>query len=117
MTAAGRKWCENAVDGIGCFYAVVGAIVLGVMQIHDKGKFGKKVMLYAAAWMTWWASKWSFDYGSILLTKPAPEMAAGAAIIAAIITPVIGLTGWVLKSYLTESTESQRIAAGQAGAD
>jgi hypothetical protein len=110
MTAT-RRWCEFAVEGIGCFYSVLSALV----AIHDKGKFGKKITLYGSVWMTWWASKWSFDYATILLTKDAATLAAGGVVVIGVMTPVIGLTGWVLKTYLAESTESQRIIANQGG--
>jgi hypothetical protein len=105
-----HRWCGVAIDAIECFYAVVSAIVLGLTTMHDKGKFGKKATLYGSFYLTWVACKWGFEYTIAEAGKPGLET---AAVIGAVLTPTLGLTGWVFKNYLSESTESQRIAASQ----
>jgi hypothetical protein len=103
--------CEPVAYWFRCLWIVVGAFVLGAMDIHDRGRLGKKLSLYAAGWMTWWSSKWTFDYATILLTKDAATMAAGAAVIASVASPVLALTGWIIKKYLEDSADQRRVEA------
>jgi hypothetical protein len=82
--------------------------VLGLTDIHDRGKFGKKTMLYAAGWLTWTASKWAYEYTIAEAGKPGLET---AAVLGAVLTPIYGLTGWVFKSYLGDSADQRRANA------
>jgi hypothetical protein len=100
--------CAALVDGMGCFYAVVGAAVLGLTRIHDEGKFGKKSMLYASFYLTWVACRWGFEYTVAEAGKPGLET---AAVIGAILGPTLGLTGFVFKFYLGDSADARRVDA------
>jgi hypothetical protein len=108
MTAAGKRWCDDAVTGIRCFYAVAGAFVLGLTRIHDEGRFGKKAMLYASFYLTWVASKWGFEYTIAEAGKPGLET---AAVIGAVLTPTLGLTGWIFRTYMADSADARRVEA------
>lgn len=106
-----KTYCDATVRGIKCLWAVVYAVVVGAADIHDKAKLGKKVMLYSAGWATFWAGKWCLDYATILLTKDAQTMAAGALVITGVTGPIFALTGYILRKYLEEATASQQIIA------
>ena len=90
-------------------WAVVGAVVLGAAEIHDKAKFGKKALHYVVLFITLWSVKWAFEYTISQSGKPGIDT---AAVIAAVLTPLAGLQAMVFKYYLNESTESERIQAG-----
>jgi hypothetical protein len=108
--------CDRVVSLLGCFWQIVGAVVVGAADVHDRAKLGKKLMLYSAGWATFWAGKWCLDYATILLTKDAQTMAAGALVITGVTGPIFALTGYVLRQYLNEATASQQIIADQSNA-
>jgi hypothetical protein len=103
--------CVATIHAINCAWAVAAALVVGAAGVHDRAKLGKKIMLYSAGWATFWAGKWCLDYATILLTKDAQTMAAGALVITGVTGPIFALTGYILRKYLEEGTESQRIIA------
>ena len=102
--------CAAIVGYIRCGYQVIGALILGLTDIHDKGKFGKKAMLYASFYLTWVASKWGFEYTIAEAGKPGLET---AAVIGAVLGPTLGLTGFIFKFYLADSADARAVAAQQ----
>lgn len=101
-----HPWCDWLVDRIRCGYQVISALVLGATEIHDRGKFGKKAMLYASFYLTWVACKWSFEYTVAEAGKPGLET---AAVLGAVLTPTLGLTGWIFKTYMADSADARRV--------
>jgi hypothetical protein len=96
------------VDRIACVDTVLAAAVLGLTKIHDEGKFGKKAMLYGSFYLTGTAAKWAYEYTIADAGKPGLET---AAVIAAVLTPILGLTGWGFKTYAADSADQRRVDA------
>jgi hypothetical protein len=107
-------WCQRVVGWIRCMYLVLGAFVLGLAEIHDKGKFGKKSILYVTLAITLWSLKWAFEYTISQSGKPGIDT---AAVIAAVMAPIAGLQAACVKYYLGDSADQRRVDAGTSSTD
>ena len=108
--AAKRPGCVRVAEYIGCGYTVAGAALNGIAEIHDSGKWGKKAILYVTLYVTLTSLKWAFEYSAGQGSRPGLDT---AAVIGAVMAPIAALQSAVVAFYLRESTDSQRIAAGQ----
>ena len=102
--------CDLLREYFDCGFKVLGSFTDGFALLIDKGKWPSKILLATSIWMTWVASKWSFEY---TIAQANADGLATAAIIGAVVAPIAALTAAVFRFFLTASTDSKRIDAGQ----
>ncbi len=83
---------------------MVGALILGLTEIHDKGRFGKKSLLYSTLALTFWSTRWSFEY---TISQSGKDGLQTAAVIAAVLAPICAMQAAVFKFYLNDSADAR----------
>jgi len=66
--------------------------------IH-KGQVVRRAILLWAVWLSTVVSFEMIEYSIKFSEKNGEELLGVAAVIGAILTPVLGLTGWIIKNY------------------
>ena len=78
-------------------------LVNKIAESTDKLKITRRFGFYFTLWITWVSVDYSFELVTLVLQTKDPSLEL-AAIIAAILVPVTGLQGAVLKFYSKEGT-------------
>ena len=103
-----EKIIENSCIVIGLFWKLVAAIILPPVRtfitIMDEGNISRRFALYASVILTIYACIWCIEFAS----TTDKDSAWVAAIIAAVMTPLSGMTGALLKFYVNSKKAFQK---------
>lgn len=75
--------------------------------IH-KGQVVRRSILFWAVYLSTVVSFQMIDYAIKFSEKNGGELLGVAAVIGAILTPVLGLTGWIIKNYATNPSVAEK---------